>query len=234
MNQIDFAVAFLLLISVLTYSFLYVTSNLSKDFGFYETKRLEQSAEALLKQLFYIKNEKSLITNFKKAQVLFTEVGGYSHSETLNITIKPAVEKVHVYDNFFNEIQSTKIESEDNVTISFELDFLPKEKKYVNIFYEGKADEITYSIAEENDIVSIILFEENVYVLSQERCLELKSLSYENAKNRFGFLDDFNINGCDYGQAIPTTTNVIVKSIPILIEKDNEKIYPSIVRLKVW
>ena len=125
MNHIDFAVAFLLLISVLTYSFLYVSSNLSKDFGFYETKRLEQSSNALLKQLFSIRDNKSLISSFKKIQILFLEIGGYEHSETLNITITPVVNKIYVYDNFFNEIPSTILTNENNVTITFNLNFLP-------------------------------------------------------------------------------------------------------------
>jgi len=122
------------------------------------------------------------------------------------------------------------------MTVSLDLFFFSNEKKYVNIFYEGPpTTSIAYtSNITETNITSVILSEEDVYVLSQERCSNLKSLSYEEAKNRFGFLDNFNVSDCSYGIEVPLTGNIIVNSIPVLVEKVDGTIYPKFVKLKVW
>lgn len=236
MSQIDFAVAILLMISVLTYSIISVSSKLTNDFNTFTAKKLEDSASSLSKQLFKIQDNKSLVSNFKKIQASFQEIGGYSHMETMNVTITPVVNKIHVYGNFFNEIPSTNYTTPDNITVSFDLSFSANEKKYVNIFYD---DVPTTSIAytsnvTETNVTSVILSEEDVYVLSQERCNKLKSLSYEDAKNKFGFSDNFRISECEYGGELPLTANIIAKSIPLLIENSTRTLYSNFVKLKVW
>jgi light-regulated signal transduction histidine kinase (bacteriophytochrome) len=233
MTEIDFAVAFLLIISVLTYSIVSVSNKLSNDFNLFTEKKLEESASSFSKQLLKIQDEKSLISSFKKIQASFQEIGSYSHTESLSITITPLVDKIHVYDNYLNEIPSTVSNNVDNVTISFNLDFLTNEKKYVNIFYDGTSSNIAYT-SDENNITSTILSEEDVYILSQQRCSGLKALSYEETRDKFGLLDNFNISECDHGYTAPDTANVIVKSVPVLIEKSDGTLYLDFVRVKVW
>jgi hypothetical protein len=120
------------------------------------------------------------------------------------------------------------------VIVFFNLDFSPNEKKYVNIFYDDVPTSSIVYTSDENNITSIILSEEDIYVLSQQRCSSLKALSYEETRNKFGLLDNFNISGCDYGYAAPDTANIIVKSVPILIEKSDGTLYLDFVRMKVW
>lgn len=236
MSEIDFAVAFLLTLSVLTYSVLSASRNLSNDFTAFKSERLEESASSLSKQLFEIQDNKSLISDFKKIQVAFIEIGSYPHTETMNITVTPTVNKIHVYDNFLNEIQSTTSSSGSNITASFSLNFLPNEKKYINIFYDdvpSQSIDYTSNVTETN-VTSMILSEEEVPVLSQQRCLSLKSLSYQEAKSRFGFSDDFHISECDYGGELPATSSIIAKTIPLLIEEAGGTLYSGSVKLMVW
>jgi hypothetical protein len=236
MSQIDFAIAILMMISILTYSVISVSSKLTNDFNLFTAKKLEESASSLSKQLFNIQDSKSLISNFKKIQVSFKEIGSYPHTETLSVTITPVVNKIHVYDIFLNKITYSQTDNGDNATISFELSFSSNEKKYVNIFYDdAPTTKITYtSNIIETNITSVILSEEDVYVLSKEKCSILKSLSYNEARDQFGFLNNFNVSECDYGIEIPLTTNVIAKSIPLLVERQDETLYSNFVKLKVW
>lgn len=237
MSQIDFAVAILLMITVLTYSFLSVSNKLTSDFNLFTSKKLSESESSLSKQLFEMQDNKSLMSNFKKIRVLFNEIGGYSHTETMNVTITPVVGKIHVYDNFLNEISSTALGNAVNVTVSFKLDFSSGEKKYVNIIYDDvPTNKITYtSNITQTNVTSIILSEEDFPVLSQGRCSKLKALNYEQAKNQFGFYNDFRITDCEYGGALPSSSNIIVKSIPLIIENmSTGKIYSNFVKLKVW
>jgi len=236
MSQIDFSIAILIIISVLTYSVISTSNKLNSDFNTFESKRIGESASALSKQLFNVEDSKSLISSFKKIQVSFQEIGGYPHTAQMNITITPVVSKIHVYDNSLNEIPSTNSSNGNNITVSFELSFNPNERKYVNIFYDGiPTTKINYtSNITETNVTSIILSEEDVYVLSQERCINLKSLSYEEAKNRFGFSDDFRISECEYGKEVPATSNVVVESVPLLVEKTDGTLYSNLVKLRVW
>ena len=234
MTEIDFAVAFLLIISILTYSIVSVSNKLSNDFNLFTEKKLEESVSSFSKQLLKIQDEKSLISNFKKIQVSFQEIGSYSHTENLNITITPLVSKIHVYDNHLNEVPSTVLNNVYNVIVSFNLDFLPNEKRYVNIFYDDvPTSNIAYT-SNGNNIAGIILSEEDVYVLSQERCSNLRALSYEETRSKFNLLDNFNISECNHGYSPPDTANVIVKSVPVLIEKSDGTLLVDFVRIKVW
>lgn len=234
MSQIDFAIAILMMISILTYSVISVSNKLSNDFNLFTAKRLEESASSLSKQLFKIQDDKSLISDFKKIQVSFMETGSYPHTETLSIEVMPIISKIHVYDNFFNEIPSTISDDGTKVNISFSLNFDSDEKKYVNIFYEGAPTNSIDYTNNENNITSVILSEEDVYVLSKNKCLKLKNLDYIDTKNQFGFLNNFNVSECDYGVEIPLAANIIAKSIPLLVERQDETVFSKFVKLKVW
>lgn len=236
MTQIDFAIAFALILTILLYSVFFITNNISSDFNTFTSKRLEKAALSLSKQLFEIQDNKSLVTNFKEIQAVFEEVGGYSHNEQIKITISPVVSKIHVYDKIFNEIQSTNSSTSDNVTVTFDLSFSSNEKKYVNIFYFGEPSTniVFLNDVAESNITGVILSEKNMAVLSQEKCSDLKSLSYDVSKNIFGFNDNFRItNGCVYGPE-PPAANLIVKSKTLLVEKSDETVYPEYLKLMVW
>ncbi len=237
MAQIDFAVAFVVIFSMIVYSVFIVSSTITKDFNYFTAKEIEKSQDSLLKQLFETLDDKSLIYNFKKIQILFEEIGGYSHIENLKISIKPIMSKIHVYNQSMNEIPSLTFTTGSYVNITFDLGFLTSQKRYVNIFYFGdKTDEILYNnnITETN-VTARILSEEDVIVFSQEKCNFLKSLTYEEVKNNFGFINNFRLdNYCIYGEKSPFAANIIVKSVPLLVEKQDETIYPDYITLEVW
>ena len=126
----------------------------------------------------------------------------------------------------------------DYVNVTFDLEnILANEKRYVNIFYFGyKTDEIVYNnnITETN-ISARILSEEDVVVLSLDKCSYLQGLTFDETKNNFGFIHNFRIdNYCEYGEEPPFAANIIVKSVPLLVEQVDGTIYPEYITLKVW
>jgi hypothetical protein len=233
MNEVDFAIAFLLTMSVLTYSVVSVSNKLTGDFNLFTEKRLQESASSLSRQLLEVDDNKSLISNYKKIQASFQENGGYSHTESINLTIAPLVSKVHAYDSLMNEIPSTVANNVGSVSLSFDIYFLPDEKKYVNVFYEG-APTSALSFETGSNVSGVVLSEEDFYVLSQTKCSGLKSMSYGDAKNAFGITDNFNVSGCDYGFNPPGTANVIVRSTSMMIERSDGTLYSDFVRIEVW
>jgi hypothetical protein len=237
MAQIDFAIAFIVVFTMIAYSVFIASSNITKDFSYFNLKEIERSHDSLSRQLFDTLDSKSLISNFKKIQILFEEVGGYSHTENMRISIKPVMGKIHVYNQTMHEIASSNSTTGSYVNISFDLDFSANQINYVDVFYfGGKAEEIIFNNnVTEINVTANILSEKDVQVLSQERCNYLKSLDYDAARNSFGFIHRFKIdNFCVYGEEPPLSANIIVKSVPLLVEKTDETIYPEQIILKVW
>jgi hypothetical protein len=232
MNEVDFAVAFLLTISVLTYSVVSVSNKLSSDFNLFTEKRIQESASSLSKQLLFADDELSLMSDFKKIQASFQETGNYSHAESINLTITPFVNKTHVYEGL-NEIPSTASNNGGSVSVSFELSFAPNEKKYVDIFYEGSPTSLL-SFEAGSSVAGVVLSEEDVYVLSQSKCSQLKATDYDDERGALGITDNFNVSGCNYGRSPPSTANVIVRSVPVLVERPDGTLRSDFVRIEVW
>jgi len=229
MAQVDFAVAFIVIFIMISYAVFFVSNTMSKDFNHFNVREIERSADSLSNQLFYTMDNKSLISNFKKMQILFEEVGSYPHTENLVISITPLVDKIHVYNVTMDEIPS----SYAGGNISFDMSFSSNQKNYVNIFYIGEATDVSY--ISDNNITVKILYEEQVDVLSQDKCDALKSLSYDDAKNVFGNENSFRVdNYCIYGEMPPLDANIIINRIPMLVENQDGKLFTGQVTLKVW
>jgi len=236
MSHIDFVIAFALTIGIILFAIFFVNNNFSRDFNYFRIIDLQKSESSLEGQLFETENDKSLVSNFNKIQILFKEIGNRTHSEQINISLEPVVNKVHVYDSFTNEIRSVKITDGNKVFITFTLSFSSYEKKKVNIIYYGdKTTSIDY-ISSNNEVEGKIISEKIIPVVSQEKCSSLNSTRYEDAKNIFGFEHQFKIIliECNYGVEPPAVANIISKEVPVLIEKSDEIILASKAKVMVW
>ena len=181
MAQVDFAVAFVVIFMMVSYSVFFVSNRLSNDFDYFNAMEKEVSVDSLSSQLLY---GNGLVYKFKRMQVLLEEVGGYQHTENIVITMGD-VSKAHVYNLTMVELPS----SYSAGNISFSADMMANEEKYLSIIYDGSAEGVSYYGAE--NVTARILFEEDVPVLSQDKCNALKSLSYDETKNNLGFNHNF-------------------------------------------
>ncbi|MFQ6020767.1 MAG: hypothetical protein ACE5J4_01970 [Candidatus Aenigmatarchaeota archaeon] len=230
MSQIDYAVASALIITVIFFSIFFTSSSYSSEINMLRVNELKESASSLSRQLL----ENDLISNSKQVKVILEEVGGYEHREQIKISIEPIVQKPHVYDEFFNEIPSTKKIAGNKIIISFWSDFKPYEKKRVKILFFGNSQILDY-LSGGIDVNARILSEQKINVISQDKCLYFKNLDYSEIKDLLGFEHQFkiNISDCVFGLN-PPEANVIIKSIPVLIEKSDEIIYPEYSKVIVW
>ncbi|MBN2202625.1 MAG: hypothetical protein JW700_00340 [Candidatus Aenigmarchaeota archaeon] len=231
MAQIDFAVAFVVVFMMVSYAIFFVSNSLTQDFEYFKNKELEASANSLSESLFGSKNINSLMTMLNATKIVFKEIGGYSHTESINITIE-AVDSLHVYDSTMDEIEAKVIED----GVGFELGFTPNMESYVTMVYSGAAANISYdNNITANNITAVVLSQSHVNVLSKEKCSNLQSLSYNDVRNNLGIAHRFRIdNYCVYGEEPPEAGNILVKSVPVVIENTNGSIESSYVILKVW
>ena len=128
MAQVDFAVAFVVIFIMVSYSVFFVSNNLKQDFDHFNIMELEETADSMVSQMFYNLDNNSLVTSLKKIEILFEEVGDYQHTENLVVSIGQVTDP-GVYDLSMNEIPS----SYANGNISFDLSFSGNGTKYVNI-----------------------------------------------------------------------------------------------------
>lgn len=249
MTQIDFVIAFGILIGIIVFSIFYTTNNFTNELNIIETSELRQASHGLGTQLFktsgyppdwYKSNPITLglENNVNRIQTTYEEVGDYNHTEKIKVSIfyTDIEGDPHVYDLFMNEIPSDIVYVGNKVMITFELHFEALEEKRTNIFYFGSSTKIEYSSnSTETNITGRILSEQIAPVVQQEKCSSLGSMDYETVKNLLGFEHQFRIGltDCNYGLN-PPDTNVIVTSFPVLIEKSDDLISAEIAKVSVW
>jgi len=236
MGHIDFVIAFILMISIIFFVVLFISNSFSTELSAFTINELKESSYYFEKQLFEILDNKSLISDAGEIQIVFEEIGGYGHTEEIIISIEPLVSKLHVYDTSMNEIPSTSTPSGDSITLSFWLTFSSNEKKRVNIFYFGDSIKNIDYTSVANNITARMISDKRVNVVSQEKCSQLNNIPYEQTKENFGFEHQFQINltDCNYGQGTSGRGNIIISSVPVLLEKSDGLISAETAKLMVY
>jgi len=233
MSDIDTAMAFVSVLIILSFVIIYSSNYFSTQTGFLRVADLKKSSSFLSTQLFQT-FDNSLIDNAKEIQILFKEDLGIGHTETLQVSIEPIVNKIKVYDKFLNEIPSTTLPSGGKVIVTFTLSFTANEEKRIDIFYfGGKTTNIEY-LSGLTGISARILSEKETSLVTQDRCNSLK-LDYNKTRDDLGFEEQFrtDLTDCSFGPN-PPEANVILSSSPVLIEKANGLLSAEIARISVW
>jgi len=236
MSHIDFVIGFVVIISAMILLIYLISNTISNNVNEFRINEVRESSLSLDNYLFKINDEKSLISTFREIQVNLTEVNNTDHTEEIRISIEPQVNKVKVYDAFLNEIQSTNFQSPPVTILYFNLDFTANEKKFVKIIYFGDTvSDIDYLSTDDN-ITLYIVSDKEIDVVSQEKCSNLLSNSYDETKNKFGFLNSFrlDLDGCSYGSEPPLIADIILKNIPVIFEDSDGLLTSKIARLRVW
>jgi hypothetical protein len=223
MTEVDFAIAFLLIISVITYSVVAVSDRLSSNFATYSEKRIEAAADSLSSQIF---SEDGLMQRFDKIQLRIREIGNFDHVERVTFGL-PGALKIHAYNSTMDEIESTV--SAENVTIVRSL--RSGQSEYIDVIYEGNVSSI--SVYAPANVSVTVVFGGEIIALSYAKCQELKSMNYTDAKTRFGFNDYFSLSLCDYGPS-PPNTNIVARSMPLMYEDSDGTMRYAVSRLRVW
>jgi len=236
MSHIDFSIGFVLIISTIFLIIYFILNSISNNINNFSINELKESSLSLEKYLFEINDDKSLISTFRELQAILTETNNTDHTEEIRISIQPQVDKVKVYDTLMNEIPSTSSQLSGETILSFDLSFTANEEKRVNIFYFGDSITNIDYLSTENNITIRILSDKNVNVVSKEKCSNLKSKTYEDVKEIFGFQDQFKLDleNCDYGPEPPIAADIILKNVPVLFESFNDLLTAKFAKLSVW
>jgi hypothetical protein len=232
MSHIDFIIA--LGITILTVSLIFsiLNSMFSNEFSYLKEIELKESLLVLEEELFNPENG-TLVSKFGKILCKFEETGNYSHTEEIKINLTPAVNHVYVFDKLFNEIPVSVYSLNNKTILTFSISFTPNEKKYFDIFYYGKLNDIEISLP--NNTKAILVSGSIVDIVSQQKCADLNNVNYSDFKERIDFKHNFfiNITNCSYGLPPPFTGSIITKKVPIIVET-SDSLVPTEVRLFVW
>jgi len=235
MSHIDFAIGFVLIISSLFLTFYFISNSIANNINDLIANELKESSLSLERHLFEINDDKSLVTNARELQMILNETNNTDHTEEIRISIKPQVNNVKIYDNFFNITSSTKQQLSGETIVSFTISFSSYETKRLKIVYFGDAIKDIDYLSVNNNITARILSDKEINVVSKEKCSKFNSNSYENTKNIFGFQHQFklNLDDCSYGPEPPITANVILRNVPVIFETI-DGLQAKIARLRIW
>jgi len=234
MTQVDFIVALFITVAVIMFSLFIVLGRFNTDFDQLNLKSLDIDSATLLQQI-----NDNLTENFRSVQVMFNETSGLSHSETLQIILRPSgsVDRMHVYDNLLNEIPSAVVKDLTEVRVDITLSFSANEKKLIRFIYSGTpTTEIIYGSNPVTTNVSAIILSERVTpVISDAKCSDLSETFYQSLRNSLGAENNFHVTltDCNFGP-LPPLTNVVVKSKTVMKEKSDGVLSAEVMRLSVW
>ena len=235
MSHIDFAIGFVLIVSTIFMLFYFVSNSISNNINDFSANEIRESSFSLGRYLFDISDEKSMVSTFRELQAVLIENNNTYHTEEMRISIKPQVSKVKVYNSSMVEITSSSTQSPGETIVSFTLSFAPNENKSVKVVYYGDpANSIDY-LNPENNITLRMLSDEELKVVSQQKCSDFKSRSYDIVREMFGFKNDFRLDleNCNYGPQ-PTVGNIITRNVPVVFESQNGLLVSKLARLSVW
>jgi hypothetical protein len=236
MSHIDFLVGFVLILSAMFLIVYFISNSISNNVNDLTTNEVRKSSLSLERQLFDINDDKSLITNARELQAVLTETNHTTHIGEMRISIKPQINNVSVYNNSLSEIPSSSTPSPGETILSFNLSFLPDEKKWVRIFYFGDSVADMKYLTTDNNITMRILSDKNTSVVSQEKISGFISNGYDKTKEIFGFQNQFRIDVEDfhYGPQPSVAANVVSRSVPVMFESSDGLLHAELVRLIVW
>jgi len=236
MSHIDFAIGFVLIISIMFLIIYFISNSISNNINDLSVNEIKEYSLSLEKYLFEINDDKSLISTVRELQAILAELNNTDHSEEIRLSIKPDVSKVKVYDSLMNEIPSTSSQLAGETVLSFLQDFTANEEKSISIFYFGDIiTDIDY-LSTENNISLRILSNKELNLVSQEKCSNFKSKSFEDVKEDFGFQNQFrlDLDDCNYGPEPSLTANIILKNVPVLSEDSDGLLRTKFARLRIW
>lgn len=195
MTNIDFIMAIVIIIGVVSFTVYYVSGDFSSSLNQMSVLELKQSASILENRLF----NDLFREDIKVMKASFTDISNAAHEENIVIMFS-GVGDVKMYDKDFNLISSGTNE------LRFPLAISADQIKYFNIIYNGTGT--VSDISGDINITSRILSEQVYPVVSEEKCANANITFEHNFKIKIG--------SCEKGIEPPAGT-VIADKVPILL-----------------
>jgi len=253
MTQVDHIFAISMTLIVVSFLIFYVASDFEVRSTDMKISQIRHSASLLTNQIGSEFEE-----DIDKFTVMFTEIGGMSHSESLQLSInsfeimpepdepftelegvavfetktRAALEsdgqKLYIYDSEGNPVSATYVGG----TITLPFSFSPHEKKLLEFYYTGSVSSVSYDSPENIVNVSAVIVsgQKEKYIPSTNLIAD-----YETLRDSFDFNDMFKIIIGDsiIGPEPPRDANVVVEHKSFLIENNNELVN-IIAEVNVW
>jgi len=202
MGQIDFIMAMLVIIAIVSFSIFYVSGNFTNQLEEMSVLELRQTSKILEKIMF----DDLLQEDMKLMKASFEETDGSSHTETIILTFTGTADDLNIYTDEMNHV----IAAVGN-EITFDISIGANEIKYYNIIYSGTVSGVSYNNAE--NITASILSEQDYLVVSEQACFDL---DYDEFREDFYHNFRIKIGSCELGLDPPEAT-VVARNVPIVL-----------------
>ncbi len=232
MTQVDFAIAIGMTIAIISFIIFYAVGDFTDDMSMIRADQLDQAKLSLGNQIL----KEYLSEDVKKVEMMFEDIGGYSHSENLKISLEPGdvADNIHVYDDEFNEVSTSIDENSGNITVVFSVSFSANEKEHRTLFYRGNSTtKMTYeSNVTAKNVTGILISEYDLPVVSYQKCSDV---TFDELRNdlRTEHYFQLELTGCNIGPE-PPDTDVVVHRVSVLREDSDGSLSSDVATLRVW
>ena len=222
-SQVDFAIAFGIMIALVFILFGFVYSNANRTVEDINTRELESSG-----YIFDMIIENCSMVE-KYADFSLKDNSGMDGYKNVNISFEfdSLPSQISLYDNFMNKIDFDRVSHGNSVNLNFTYFFNGFEERGFRIFFDSGSIQNASSLV--SDLHGAFLSERNVTLLSIDKLGNINYTEFlKYTKHRFSL----RIPGVVFGEK--PMGSVVVKKRNILVLYDNGTIVPVVGELSVW
>ncbi|MDD5416822.1 MAG: hypothetical protein PHU12_02490 [Candidatus Aenigmarchaeota archaeon] len=211
MTQVDFIMAIVITIGVISFSIYYVSNDFANNMNDISLIELRSSADVLENKILHDITEQAGLMKSR-----FEETSGDAHTETVNINMNKKID-YFVYEG------DRLIASGSKNSIIITVSLAANQIRYFDIYYSGSTN--VRSIMGNKDISVRILSEQPYEVASEDKC---SKLNYNQIRDFVGHDFKLKIGTCEIGLNPPEET-IVSRSFPVVLNYKSQ-----LARLMIW
>ena len=220
MSQVDFIIAIVIIIGVISFSIYFVTGHFSTQLDQMNVLELKQSAKLLENKIF----ENILKDDLNMIKVGFEEIGGYAHKEQIILTVAEDSSKLsqhftQMYDKDFNLIDLT-----------FDLTLEANQTEQYYIFSSENMTDVSHNVVPNITIRALV--QQDYPVVYLGNC---DNIDYDIVREEIGHNFKIKAGSCEQGLEPPEVT-VVARTVPVILRHELKEpaIEKTFANIMVW
>lgn len=201
MTQIDFIMAIVITLGVITFSIYYVSTDFTNQMNEMSITELKSSADVLENQLM-----QDITEDMTVRKIRFEEISGKEHTESIVfISLGMIKDEYKVYEG-------KNLITSGIGTVTIPITLAPNQVRYFDVYYSGVRG--IRDITGDNNVTVRALSEQLYSVVSEDLC---KKIKYDEMRKIINHNFKIKIGTCDIGLEPPKET-IIVNSFPVVLK----------------
>ncbi|MBU3896685.1 MAG: hypothetical protein KJ697_02005 [Nanoarchaeota archaeon] len=201
MTQIDFIMAIVVTLGVISFSIYYVSADYTNQMNEMNIIELKASADVLQNQLM-----QDITEDMTLRKVRFEEISGETHTESIVFV------SLGMIKDEYKVFEGKNLITSGTGTITIPITLSPNQIRYFDVFYSGVRG--IRGIIGDNNVTVRALSEQTYLAVSEDLC---KNIDYDKLRKSINNEFKIMIGSCEIGLEPPQET-VVVNSFPVVLK----------------